>query len=115
MSSVLSDKHFHDEAAAYAFVEARIWANGVTCPHCGKVKDAQPSAQRKGRPYIGKGRGPAGKRAILGLVERGGRVRTFHVAQASKMNVAKLVTENVRVESILMTDESRLYHGMGDV
>ena len=26
--SVLSDKHFHDEAAAYAFVEARIWPDG---------------------------------------------------------------------------------------
>lgn len=33
MSSVLSDKHFHDERAAYAFVEARLWPNGPTCPH----------------------------------------------------------------------------------
>ncbi len=32
--SVLTDKHFHNEAAAYAFVEKRIWANGITCPHC---------------------------------------------------------------------------------
>jgi transposase-like protein len=35
MKSVLSDKHFHNEAAAYAFVEARVWPNGVVCPHCG--------------------------------------------------------------------------------
>lgn len=35
MSSVLSDKHFHDEAAAYAFVEARVWPDGPVCPHCG--------------------------------------------------------------------------------
>jgi transposase-like protein len=35
MSSVLSAKHFHDEKAAYAFLEARIWPNGPTCPHCG--------------------------------------------------------------------------------
>lgn len=33
--SVLSDRHFHDEAAAYKFVEARIWPNGPICPHCG--------------------------------------------------------------------------------
>lgn len=33
--SVLSDLHFHDEAAAYKFVEARIWPNGPVCPHCG--------------------------------------------------------------------------------
>jgi transposase-like protein len=33
--SVLSAKHFHDEAAAYKFVEARVWPNGPICPHCG--------------------------------------------------------------------------------
>ena len=35
MSSVLSDKHFHNEAAAYAWVEARVWPEGLICPHCG--------------------------------------------------------------------------------
>jgi transposase-like protein len=35
MKSVLSDKHFHNEAAAYAFVEARVWPNGPVCPKCG--------------------------------------------------------------------------------
>jgi transposase-like protein len=33
--SVLSDKRFHDEAAAYAFLESRIWPDGPVCPHCG--------------------------------------------------------------------------------
>jgi transposase-like protein len=33
--SVLSAKHFHDEAAAYEWVEARVWPNGPVCPHCG--------------------------------------------------------------------------------
>jgi transposase-like protein len=37
MKSVLNDKHFHDEAAAYEFVEARVWPNGPVCPHCGGV------------------------------------------------------------------------------
>jgi len=32
--SVLLAAHFHDEAAAYKFVEARIWPNGPVCPHC---------------------------------------------------------------------------------
>ena len=32
--SVLSDPHFHDEAAAFAFVEARLWPNGPVCAHC---------------------------------------------------------------------------------
>jgi transposase-like protein len=33
--SVLTEKHFHDEAAAYRFVEARVWPQGPVCPHCG--------------------------------------------------------------------------------
>jgi transposase-like protein len=35
--SVLDDKHFHDEHAAYAYLEARLWPNGPVCPHCGGV------------------------------------------------------------------------------
>ena len=38
MSSVLNDKHFHNEAAAYKWVEARVWPEGPTCPHCGGVE-----------------------------------------------------------------------------
>lgn len=38
MSSVLSDTHFHNEAAAYKWVEARVWPEGPTCPHCGGVE-----------------------------------------------------------------------------
>jgi transposase-like protein len=34
MSSVLSDKHFHYERAAYAYIEARLWPDGPICPHC---------------------------------------------------------------------------------
>jgi transposase-like protein len=33
--SILSKAYFHDEAAAFAYVESIIWANGITCPHCG--------------------------------------------------------------------------------
>lgn len=35
MKSVLSDKQFHNEAAAYKYVEGMIWAKGRSCPHCG--------------------------------------------------------------------------------
>ncbi|UTP39589.1 IS1595 family transposase [Phenylobacterium sp. LH3H17] len=36
--SVLSQPHFHNEAAAYAYVEARVWPQGPICPHCGGVE-----------------------------------------------------------------------------
>lgn len=33
--SVLSKAYFHDEAAAFAYVESVIWPDGPICPHCG--------------------------------------------------------------------------------
>jgi len=36
-TSVLSAEHFHDERAALAFIEARIWPNGPFCPRCGEA------------------------------------------------------------------------------
>lgn len=223
--SVLSDSHFHNEEAAYAFVEARVWANGITCPHCGNADEAkigklagkstrigvrkcyacrkpftvkvgtifesshvalrlwlqaifliasskkgvsanqlhrtlgvtlktawfmghrireamreggfgplggegsiveadetyfgstdeliQPSPIAPGVQHVNKRKPKFKKRAILGLVERGGKVRTFHIAQANKENVAKIVSENIRHESKLMTDESNLYKEVG--
>jgi transposase-like protein len=200
--SALSDRHFHDEAAAYKFVEAGIWPNGPVCPHCGgfeRISKMEGKSTRIGtykcyqcrKPFtvkigtifeashvklnhwlqaifliasskkgissnqlhrtlgvtlktawfishrireamrdgklgplggngqiveadetyfgsradkrttctggeasIKKGRsGPSNKRAVLGLIERGGNVRTFHVAQATKINVSALRRE----------------------
>ncbi|HEY4847591.1 MAG TPA: IS1595 family transposase [Methylocella sp.] len=36
--SILEAKVLQDEAAAYAWVEARIWPEGPVCPHCGGVE-----------------------------------------------------------------------------
>jgi transposase-like protein len=45
--SIFAAKHFNDEAAAYAYVEARLWANGRPCPHCG-VFDRSGALKAKG-------------------------------------------------------------------
>lgn len=226
MTSVLSAKHFHDEQAAYDYLEARVWATGRVCPHCGtvdrsskmqgestrigvykcyscrkqfsvkvgtvfesshvklhlwlqavalltsskkgisanqlhrilgvslktawfmghRIREAMrdgnlspmggagqiveadetyfgPIAQNKirtvttsGRPFTKGGRtGPSNKRAIVSLIERGGNVRSFHVENADKTTVQKVVMENVSRESRLHTDESRLYTGADQV
>ncbi len=220
MKNILSAAHFHNEKAAYRFVEARIWANGPVCPHCGgfdrigklegestrigvhkcyqcrkpftvkvgtifesshikmhiwlqaiflissskkgvsanqlhrtlgitlksawflshrireamkdgalgplggdgKIVEADETYHGKvanprttrvfdGLPYKTGNRGPANKRAIVSLVERGGKARSFHVKSANKQTVARIVVENVARESHLHTDESRLYIG----
>jgi hypothetical protein len=37
MQSALSAPHFHNEEAAFEYVEARLWPKGPTCPHCGET------------------------------------------------------------------------------
>jgi transposase-like protein len=71
-----------------------------------------------GRPYTRgskSGRGPANKRPIVALVERGGNVRTFHVPFADKATVGKIVADNIARETRLHTDESRLYPEVGQL
>jgi transposase-like protein len=40
--SALSAPCFHDEAAAYAELEATLWPRGPVCPHCGGVERITP-------------------------------------------------------------------------
>ena len=34
--SILSRPEFHDEQAAYDYIESKVWVNGPTCPKCGE-------------------------------------------------------------------------------
>src|SRR5437667_815095 len=221
-NSILSAAHFHNEEAAYKFIEARVWPRGPVCPHCGGVErnskmggkstrigtykcydcrkpftvkigtifESSHIAMRywlqaifliasskkgissnqlhrtlgvtlktawfmshrireamrdgklammggkggivemdetyygkvskprdvttSGRPYTKGGVGPANKRTIVALVERGGKVRTFHVESADKSTVTKIVNENLNRETRLHTDEAKIYHFIGD-
>jgi transposase-like protein len=40
--SIFSAPQFNDEAAAYAYVEARLWSDGRPCPHCGVLDRSGP-------------------------------------------------------------------------
>jgi len=81
----------------------------------GSIPDTPiPNALRKNVfPHKRKRRGPAGKRAVVALVERGGRAHTFHPAVADGETVTKIVRENIARETRLNTDESRLYTRVG--
>jgi transposase-like protein len=67
-------------------------------------------APRKGRKVV---RSPLYRRAVLSLVERGGKVRSFHVPVATKENVMRIVMDNIHYETVLHTDESGLYKNAG--
>ena len=38
---VLDSDHFHNEDAAFAYVEAQLWPNGPICPHCENTDEAR--------------------------------------------------------------------------
>jgi transposase-like protein len=211
--SSLSAPHLHNEEAAYAYVEARIWPDGPVCPHCGgverigkfagkstrigaykcyqcrkpftvkvgtifedskvamhiwlqamyliagskkgissnqlhrtlgvtlktawfmshRIREAMRSGdlspfgtdggavevdetyigQKKSRPLKGGG-GHAHKMAVLSLVDRDtGRVRSFTVENTRADEIHPIVLGNIAREARLMTDEARMYWGIG--
>src|SRR5450631_1420519 len=206
--SILSAPHFHNEAAAFARLEAIVWPQGPHCPRCGgfdritDVKGGRRGLRRCGpckreftvkvgtifedskvklhiwfqaahlmasskkgisahqlhrtlkvtyktawfmehrlreamrtgslapmggvdgivevdETFIGrkegstKRRGHGHKNAVLSLVERGGRVRSFHVDGTSAADVMPIIRKNVAKETAMMTDEGGHYSRLG--
>lgn len=58
-------------------------------------------------------RDPAPKKAIVALVERDGKARSFHVANVNAKDIRGLIVTNVSREAHLMTDESMVYTRVG--
>ena len=220
MADVLAHKRFHDEQAAYDWVEGHLWPDGPVCPRCGvlgrstklqgkstrigtyKCKDCRKpftvkvgtifedshipmrmwlqaitlmcsskkgvsanqlhrmtgltlksawfmahrvrEAMRDGslapmgsggiveidETIYGrasthpKGRKPlatrsknrltnsAHKNVVLSLVQRGGKVRSYHIEGSTVAQVVPIVIENVSREAQVMTDSAMLYKGM---
>lgn len=57
--------------------------------------------------------GGMGKQVVFALVERGGRARSFHVANVTGKTLAPILRTHVRRESALMTDEAGQYRNVG--
>ena len=53
------------------------------------------------------------KNAVVSLVERGGKVRSFHVDQVTAAELARVARKNVDIASTLNTDESPVYRDLG--
>lgn len=213
--SALSDKHLHDEQAAYAYVEARIWPNGAVCPRCkgannkalkgkstrigvykcydcykpftvkigtifeqshvplhqwlqamylmasskkgisslqlsrtlgvtlktawfmshrireamaphsallggmGKVVEVDETflggkeKNKHAKDRLRQGRGTVGKKAVLSLVERNGKVRSTHVPSVNANTLRPVLDAQLDKASRLMTDDARQYIPLG--
>jgi transposase-like protein len=82
----------------------------------GKVVEADESYISKkdgpkGRKHPGSG-GYAHKRAVLSLVERGGKIRSFKLGNPTRQEIGALIRKNVNPASVLHTDGAKVYHGM---
>jgi hypothetical protein len=54
--------------------------------------------------------------AVMSLVERGGKVRSFHIAKTGREEAERIINANVSHEARLMTDSASYYrHGEFDV
>ncbi|MGE0579915.1 IS1595 family transposase [Reyranella sp.] len=69
--------------------------------------------------YIGKKadvpkrRGNQHKHVVLTLVERGGAARSFHIDKASAREIKPILAKHMNKNSVLMTDEAKLYIQLG--
>ncbi|UYQ71610.1 IS1595 family transposase [Pelagibacterium flavum] len=80
--------------------------------YIGKREDQAMPAYREGKPYKSKKLGTK-KQTVFALVERGGRVRSFHVPSATKEGLREILFTNAPRTSTLYTDESRFYTETG--
>ena len=46
--AAIDQKHFHDEAEAFSYLESVRWPNGPICPHCGTIGNAYGLKSRLG-------------------------------------------------------------------
>jgi hypothetical protein len=74
--------------------------------------EIMPRAIGHGKKKVGKRAGirrPA-YRAVVALVERGGKARSFHVERADQDTVHQIMAANITKEASVNTDESHLYN-----
>jgi transposase-like protein len=57
--------------------------------------------------------GGQGKEIVFSLVERGGAVRSQHVPEVSGATLAPILREQLKQETVLMTDEAGQYRNIG--
>jgi hypothetical protein len=52
------------------------------------------------------------KQAVLSLVERGGKVRSFHVPNVTANNLHPIIARHTHEDSRFTTDEAQVYTGV---
>jgi len=56
---------------------------------------------------------PAPKKAVVSLIERDGRARSFHIASVTAKTVREIIVTHANRKSTLMSDEANFYSNVG--
>ena len=75
----------------------------------GKVVEVDETFGNERKPRGTKGRGPSHKTKVLSLVERGGRVRSFHIPAVNAKTLKPILQEQIHADSRIMTDDAGQY------
>lgn len=102
--SALSAPQYHDETAAFAFLESVVWADGVTCPHCGVVGGRVYKLDGvRGKPSV---KNPEG--AIrYGLKKCGECRKQFTVKVGTVFEHARMPLHKMLQAALLMTSSKK--------
>ena len=65
--------------------------------------------RRKGKPFVQKDK----KDVVLGLIERGGKLRLVPVADSKRTIIEPVIERHVSPDALLQTDDSSIYHIIG--
>jgi hypothetical protein len=90
---------------AYVFGRPKLGGSGMTI----EADETYIGGKSANRAY-----GPIPpKQAVVSLVERGGRVRTFHVPNVTSNNLYPIVARHTHTDSRFMTDDTSVYSAIG--
>lgn len=75
----------------------------------GKVVEADELYTGRKKGYAKKAGAALHKNTVVSLVERGGRVRSFHIGRPDVITISSIVDDNIADGTRLHTDETKLY------
>lgn len=78
-----------------------------------EVDEAYVGGKSRGRRPDGKHMGVYGKKPVISLVERNGRVKSYHVAKVNAANLFPILKTQIWPSTRLMTDEAPRYRNIG--
>ncbi len=94
--------------------EAMTEKHGIFGPPLGGAgKTLEADEAYIGRDASKKLAGPGPQKPVFALVERGGKIRSFHVSNVTSKNLHPMIARHASPDSRFMSDESNIYTGIG--